>query len=725
MRGAVLVALAATVGNLIQGWDNSTIAGSILYIKEEFNLQSQPAIEGLVVAMSIIGGTTITTISGPVSDIFGRRPMLIMSSILYFLSSLVMLWAPNVYVLLLGRLLDGFGVGLAVTLVPLYISETAPSEIRGQLNTLPQFMGSGGMFLSYCMVFVMSTMAAPSWRLMLGVLSIPALIYLTLTIFFLPESPRWLVSKGKMIEARLVLQRLRGREDVSGELALLVEGLGVGTETMIEEYIIGPANEITGETDAKEQVRLYGTEEGVSWIAKPITSGQGSLGIVSRHGSLANQSVPLMDPLVTLFGSVHENTPMIGSARSMLFLNTGSMFSVGENQCRTEQWDEEGGRDGEDTYPEAFSADSDDNLHSPLLSHQHSSMEKGMGNSAMSISRRNSSLINSGEEGVVGIGSGWQLAYKWSEKLGKDGRKEGGLQRMYLHQEGVISSQQESVISSSGIDIPEGACVQASALVSQPVICSKDVLGHLSEVPAAIQPSEIATKGPSCSDLFEPGVKRALIVGAGLQILQQIAGINGVLYYTPQILGQAGVVVLLSNLGLSSASASLLISALSTFLMLPCIFLAMRLMDVSGRRSIMLYTIPILVVSLLAFVLSSVLDMDSTLKAVILTGSIMVYSSCFVMGFGVIPNILCSEIFPTRVRGLCITICSLTYWTGNITITYSLPVMLNYLGLPGVFTIYAIACAVSWIFVFLKVPETKGMPLEVITEFFAMGAKRD
>ena len=137
----------------------------------------------------------------------------------YFLSGIIMLWSPNVYVLLLARLLNGFGIGLAVTLVPLYISETAPSEIRGLLNTLPQFTGSGGMFLAYCMIFGMSLLASPSWRLMLGVLSIPALLYFVLTVFFLPESPRWLVSKGKMLEAKRVLQRLRGREDVSGMFA--------------------------------------------------------------------------------------------------------------------------------------------------------------------------------------------------------------------------------------------------------------------------------------------------------------------------------------------------------------------------------------------------------------------------------------------------------------------------------------------------------------------------
>lgn len=178
--------------------------------------------EGLVVAMSLIGATLVTTCSGSIADSIGRRPMLIMSSMLYFLSGLIMLWSPNVYVLLIARLLDGFGIGLAVTLVPLYISETAPSEIRGSLNTLPQFTGSGGMFLAYCMIFGMSLMTAPSWRLMLGVLSIPSLIYFVLVVLYLPESPRWLVSKGRMVEAKQVLQKLRGIEDVSGMLSAIL-----------------------------------------------------------------------------------------------------------------------------------------------------------------------------------------------------------------------------------------------------------------------------------------------------------------------------------------------------------------------------------------------------------------------------------------------------------------------------------------------------------------------
>ncbi|XP_076921205.1 monosaccharide-sensing protein 2-like [Bidens hawaiensis] len=732
MSGAVLVAVAAAVGNLLQGWDNATIAGAVLYIKKEFKLESEPTIEGLIVAASLIGATLVTTCSGAIADWLGRRPMLIISSVLYVVSGLVMYWAPNVYLLLLGRLLDGLGIGLAVTLVPVYISETAPPEIRGSLNTLPQFMGSGGMFLSYCMVFGMSLMESPDWRLMLGVLSIPSIVYFFLTIFFLPESPRWLVSKGRMQEAKQVLQRLRGKEDVAGEMALLVEGLGVGGETSIEEYIIGPANDLEQEQDEAAKIKLYGTEAGVSWIARPVT-GQSMLSIASRQGSTINPSVPLMDPLVTLFGSVHEKLPdAAGSKGSMLFPHFGSMFSVTGNQAKHEDWDEESvGREGDDYQSDGAGNDSDDNLHSPLISRQTTSIEKDMIQPASHGSilgvRNGSAVQTAGGEQLssTGIGGGWQLAWQWTEREGQDGQKEGGFKRIYLHQEAGTGSQRGSLISIAGGDmVADGDVFQAAALVSQPTLYSKDLVDQHPVGPAMVHPSEAAMKGPSWRDLFEPGVKHALFVGVGLQILQQFSGINGVLYYTPQILEEAGVSVLLSNLGISSTSSSLLISCITTLLMLPCIAVAMRLMDISGRRTLLLTTIPVLILTLVVLVIGSVINFGSVVNAAISTASVVFYFCTFVMGFGPIPNILCAEIFPTRVRGLCIAICALTFWICDIIVTYSLPVLLTSIGLSGVFGLYAVVCIISWVFVFLKVPETKGMPLEVITEFFAVGAKQ-
>jgi len=141
-------------------------------------------------------------------------------------------------------------------------------------------------------------------------------------------------------------------------------------------------------------------------------------------------------------------------------------------------------------------------------------------------------------------------------------------------------------------------------------------------------------------------------------------------------------------------------------------------------RQLLLTTIPVLIVSLIILVIGSVVNFGNVAHAAISTICVVVYFCCFVMGYGPIPNILCSEIFPTRVRGLCIAICSLVFWIGDIIITYSLPVMLSSIGLAGVFAIYAVVCFISWIFVFLKVPETKGMPLEVISEFFSVGARQ-
>ncbi|PRQ47178.1 putative major facilitator, sugar transporter, major facilitator superfamily [Rosa chinensis] len=709
MRGAVYVAVAAAIGNMLQGWDNSVIAGSVLYIKKEFNLESEPTFEGLIVATSLIGATLITTFSGPASDWLGRRTMLIMSSLFFFVSGLVMFWSPNVYVLLLARLLDGFGTGLAVTLVPAYISEIAPPDIRGRLNTLPQFTGSGGMFLSYCMVFGMSLMDTPKWRLMLGVLSIPSLAYFALTILYLPESPRWLVSKGRILEAKQVLQRLNGREDVSGELALLVEGLNTGKDTSLEEYIISPANVLNqATTEEKYQIRLYGDEEGVSHIAKPIT-GQS---LTSHHGNATNQSsISLKDPLVTLFSSVHEKLSERGGSKGSSMLPFLGSVLVNAGEHHSKHWDMESQSDDEDNESETSGAYGDDSLRSPLISRQTTSVDKDIatpksGGSVLGV--RGNTILNAVEAGStssIDIGGGWQLAYKYAERVSEDGKKEG-VQRVYLHQESALGSQPASVVSISGVRQENGA-IQAAALVSPPMVL----------------PPEAVVKGSKWRELLEPGVKRALVVGIGLQVLEQIAGINGVLYYTPQIYERTGVTVLLSNIGLNSASASLFLSAITTFLMLPCIATSMWLMDIAGRRSLLLSTLPILIVVLALLVFGSIVNLGTIWTATISTASVLVYLCCFVMGFGVIPNILCAEIFPTRVRGLCIAICALTYWIGDIIITYSFPVMLSSIGFAGVFGIYVVGCIISWIFVYLKVPETKGMPLEVISEFFAAGVK--
>ncbi|KAF7809549.1 monosaccharide-sensing protein 3 [Senna tora] len=597
--------------------------------------------EGAIVSMTFLAGTFMTTFAGTASDLVGRRSMLVLSSIMFLLSGVVAFSAPNVYVVVVSRALSGVGIALAVTLTPLYISEISPPDIRGQLNTVTQFSCSFGMFLAYSLVFLLSLMASPSWRLMLGLISFPSLVYFALAMLFLPESPRWLVTKGRLLEAKKVLQRIRGTHDVSGELALLVEGLSRGGEsTSVEEYIVAPANETTliQEAAGRECIKLYGpNDDEASMVAQPVTgqlaaSTGGSMistMIMSRQGSTltqsqSNLSQSLKDPLVTLFGVLHDNPPVDSGSG---ILNIPKVVSISSNM-----------------------GDDNSNLHTPLmLSRQPSGIG---GDRSHSHHHKNS---NNNTSAMNDIGGGWKLVYK------------GG----------------------------------SNANVEQ----------------VAVQAQAQGWRG-----LIEPGVRRALLVGIGLQVLQQAAGINGFLYYGPQILNQAGIGDLLSSLGISSISASLLANVIISFFMLPCIGLSMKLMDIAGRRSIMLYTVPILIVCLVVLVVRDSVITNPTLNGAMTALSVVVYESVFCMGFGVIPNILCAEIFPTSVRGICISICCVSFWIATLILTSIFPSLLQLLGLTGVFSLFVVGCVVSWVFVYLKVPETKGMPLEVITEFFAIGA---
>lgn len=102
--------------------------------------------------------------------------------------------------------------------------------------------------------------------------------------------------------------------------------------------------------------------------------------------------------------------------------------------------------------------------------------------------------------------------------------------------------------------------------------------------------------------------------------------------------------------------------------------------------------------------------------------SVVMYVIFFMAGFGPIPNMICAEIFPTRVRGVCIAICQAAMWITNILVTELFPVLDSAIGIANTFAIFLVFCFMTWVFVYFKVPETKGMPLEVIVEFFALSA---
>jgi MFS family permease len=132
--------------------------GAMLYIKNDFDLQDAPSMEGSIMAIGLVSAMIVTVISGVLVDRLGRRWMLLASAASFVIGAVLTNFVWDVYMLLFSRFIMGIGNSLTVTIVPLYIyiSEIAPPSKRGLLNTLPQFSGSGGMFLSYCINFVMS-----------------------------------------------------------------------------------------------------------------------------------------------------------------------------------------------------------------------------------------------------------------------------------------------------------------------------------------------------------------------------------------------------------------------------------------------------------------------------------------------------------------------------------------------------------------------------------------
>ncbi|XP_024361211.1 monosaccharide-sensing protein 2 isoform X2 [Physcomitrium patens] len=746
-KGATGVAAVAATGNFLQGWDIGATAGALLYLKPEFHLESTPTLEGLVVASTFFGAAASVIVAGPAADRMGRKFVLLISGLLYSTAAMLMLWTPTVNILILSRVVVGLAIGLATTIAPVLISESAPTETRGQLATFPQLLGSSGLFFAYVMAFVLSLQDNPNWRSMLGVLAIPSFIYAILCLFALPESPRWLVSKGRMYDAKVVLQNLREEEDVS-ELALLVEGVGVVAECRLEEWLIKPTEDEDYEQYIDgNQIKLFAPDERVNWVATPIVDDWGS----QHHSGLARTGnrdllsvFPKVDPMVTLLGSF-QNTDH--------FMHSREFF---DDDYKPEHWDEEAPETprfgGNGYYSETDiggmvgDRDAHDHLRRPLLGGSNygsgrfgNAISRGrnafsMFAPAMSFrtsprisprispqrstqSSRPSTCDSAVPEslGSVGVGGGWQLAWQ------KDA-KDGSLKRVYLKSEGGdLSNVTQNPAGFSGLVYFHGDHITfpAAVLVAQTAI-NRALLNEHPVGPATLNPTEAAKHSHVLSSLMEGGVRRALAVGVGMQVLQQLCGINVVLHFIPQILMQSGAGELLESIGIEEESASILASGVTCLLMLPCILMAIWLIDKSGRRQLLLATIPILVISLVALVLANMFLPTGLMAAAISYMFIVIFTCSSVAGFGPVPNILCTEIFPTSVRGLGVGICAAAMWGANILVTYSFPLVNQLLGLQGVFGFFAMLSVVAWIFAFLKVPETKGLPLEIISEFFAM-----
>ncbi|KAL5575882.1 hypothetical protein UlMin_017581 [Ulmus minor] len=218
------LALSAGIGGLLFGYDTGVISGALIYIREDFSeVDKKTWLQETIVSMAVAGAIFGAAIGGWMNDAFGRKKSILVADVVFFFGAIVMAIAPSPWVIIVGRILVGLGVGMASMTSPLYISEASPARIRGALVSTNGLLITGGQFLS-SLINLAFTKAPGTWRWMLGVAGVPALIQFVL-MCSLPESPRWLYRKDKVDEARAILEKIYPANEVEDELKALHESI--------------------------------------------------------------------------------------------------------------------------------------------------------------------------------------------------------------------------------------------------------------------------------------------------------------------------------------------------------------------------------------------------------------------------------------------------------------------------------------------------------------------
>src|SRR3974390_1785304 len=208
--------VVAALGGLLFGFDTAVIAGTTHSLAYVYHLS--PALLGFPGAAELWGTLLGSMLAGIPGDRYGRRDSLRVMAVLYFVSAVGCAFAWSCDARVFFRFLCGLGIGGSSVLGPMYIAEIAPARWRGRLVGFFQFNVVSGILLAYFSNYVvgLSGFGDAEWRWKLGVAAAPAALFL-LMLFMIPRSPRWLVLKGRVAEARQVLA-LIGEENIEGEI---------------------------------------------------------------------------------------------------------------------------------------------------------------------------------------------------------------------------------------------------------------------------------------------------------------------------------------------------------------------------------------------------------------------------------------------------------------------------------------------------------------------------
>ena len=213
---AFVIALSsvAAVGGFLFGFDSGVINGAVDALADAFGTKA--AATGFAVASVLLGCAVGAFLAGTLADFMGRRPTMLLNATLFLISAVITGAAGSAGVFIAGRLLGGLAIGAASVLAPMYISEVAPARLRGRLASLQQLAIVLGLFVAFLSNYLIARAAgdasapfwlgAPAWRWMFWMEAVPAAVFLV-GVLLIPESPRFLVARGRLDGARRILDR--------------------------------------------------------------------------------------------------------------------------------------------------------------------------------------------------------------------------------------------------------------------------------------------------------------------------------------------------------------------------------------------------------------------------------------------------------------------------------------------------------------------------------------
>ena len=227
-----LIVAVATIGGFMFGYDSGAINGTQQGLRQTFGLDDAGL--GLTVSALLPGCALGAFLAGRFADLYGRRTVMMAAALLFIVSAIASGGAPSALVLALARFVAGAAVGAASVLSPAYISEVTPAHVRGRLSSAQQVMIISGLTGAFVANYYLSLAAGASteafwggyaaWRWMFWVQAVPALLFLG-ALMFIPESPRYLVAKGRLSDAEKVLQRLIGSSAAAAKVEAIAATL--------------------------------------------------------------------------------------------------------------------------------------------------------------------------------------------------------------------------------------------------------------------------------------------------------------------------------------------------------------------------------------------------------------------------------------------------------------------------------------------------------------------